>query len=698
MCVVKGDGASGANCAALNFHSDEKLGIYVRRNINQHLADFFRFYENGIIFPQVQTAGKEILPFKNKEEYLDFLQNDSRSAYLWMEHYDLQALSNIYQVSVHILTTDVKGKKETKARWTHLSPDERLKDFGTEIGEVPDLWLMHIDENHFDLIVPRNSIIIQGSNQVKPINIEKSKKESDKEKECSKETENKLVTEKDKDEGPGYMGWTIDDANENVNFSTKLEDLKMYFTQMKANFNKLKEDFDNINDKLKKKEEKEGKIAKKLNIEISKLKEDYKECLKHLQKETFERNKAETSAQILRETLEVQNVLKKTSNPIIEVEEMEVVDEKEESDECAKIAEEQNKTDEHRKKHDNTNQCSQCTNIFNSIQDLREHEQIHRKGKIYKCEECKEIFLNEEVMEKHQVTSHSTRHLCQKCCKTFMSESELKEHTDEHKNVDVYECQHCRETFRSAEELKQHQKVHSEGIFVTCDLCEQSFSTDTLLKEHKDEHKNINVYGCQNCRESFRSEDDLRHHQKVHRGGICVSCDQCDRSFSTDVLMKEHKESVHDQQFNCQKCDKFYSSMKKLRRHDWRSHREVSCNICEEKIDSREEISNHRRSKHNMFRKILCKFYPACLDGDECFFSHDESDTDNIKSDMSNNFCPRGESCTDQSCSFSESNHRKLNNILCRYQANCSRRACGYLHSVKRRAFLDEGSQTRGIV
>ena len=100
--------------------------------MNKHMADFFGFYEKAIEFPLTQTAGNERLPFKNREEYRDFLENDPRSAWLWMEHYDLQALSNMYQVSIHILTTGAQGLQEPKARWTHLTPDLRLKDFSTE--------------------------------------------------------------------------------------------------------------------------------------------------------------------------------------------------------------------------------------------------------------------------------------------------------------------------------------------------------------------------------------------------------------------------------------------------------------------------------------------------------------------------------------------------------------------------------------
>ena len=90
----------------------------------------------------------------------------------------------------------------------------------------------------------------------------------------------------------------------------------------------------------------------------------------------------------------------------------------------------------------------------------------------------------------------------------------------------------------------------------------------------------------------FEEENDLADHIKTHSNG---------------------------QKFKCNKCEREYTEMGKLRRHDWRSHREVSCNICGEWIENRQNIGNHRQEKHQIFRKSLCRFFPNCVDEDECF-------------------------------------------------------------------------------
>ena len=128
--------------------------------------------------------------------------------------------------------------------------------------------------------------------------------------------------------------------------------------------------------------------------------------------------------------------------------------------------------------------------------------------------------------------------------------------------------------------------------------------------------------------------------------------------------------------------------MSQLRRHDWRNHREVSCNICEEMLQSRQDISNHRRIKHQILKKVLCRFYPSCLDGYECFFVHEQSNENMNTSDGPSPFCSGGKNCSDQSCQYSESSHKNEMKMQCRFQEKCNRKFCVFKHSVERKAFF----------
>ena len=96
------------------------------------------------------------------------------------------------------------------------------------------------------------------------------------------------------------------------------------------------------------------------------------------------------------------------------------------------------------------------------------------------------------------------------------------------------------------------------------------------------------------------------------------------RNVVTLLIQKSVHEKVHEERVNneykCGKCEKVYGSMSKLRRHDWRSHREVECTICGETLKSRHDISCHRQTKHEIKTIAKCKFFRGFIEEDECFF------------------------------------------------------------------------------
>ena len=169
---------------------------------------------------------------------------------------------------------------------------------------------------------------------------------------------------------------------------------------------------------------------------------------------------------------------------------------------------------------------------------------------------------------------------------------------------------------------------------------------------------------------------------------------KCGKLFDSLSELNEHLRCVHVEKpaetiNSCNKCDKSYDSMSKLRRHDWRCHRGLECNVCGEDIPSRQELKEHRESKHQMFFKVFCKFFPDCIDGNECLYEHERN-----THEKENYFCAAGEQCDDQSCKFSEQNHKKTKaKVLCKFQSNCNRLNCTFKHIVARKAFLGVGSK-----
>ena len=101
-------------------------------------------------------------------------------------------------------------------------------------------------------------------------------------------------------------------------------------------------------------------------------------------------------------------------------------------------------------------------------------------------------------------------------------------------------------------------------------------------------------------------------------------------------------------------------------------------------------MKKHRESEHQMLNKVYCRYFPNCLDEDECLYVHEKLEESRTSG------CVNGSSCRDQSCRFTDKEHIE-NKTLCKFQRNCNRLNCAYKHNVNRKAFLESGSTKENI-
>ena len=665
---AKADGACASNCTAIHVHHEQNLGPYVRRNVNEYIIKFWPFFKAYYKFPHKQMVGTKSKCFMDEEEYLNFLKNDPTSGWMWMDHIDLQVVANLYQMKIHILSTNISGLEEPKARWTYLVPDERLKEFKIVNGESLDMFLMHVSDIHYDLIVHKNSILATEGD------ITERRVRSEKESQVTLEEkgENEVI-------GPGYMGWSMDENEKLISKPTKLQnlekvlrceecdkifetaqeltkhkriahaakdavnceprgkpstslndrekhvkvyheeneylELKKEFEDLKVEYEKLKIAYDKLVNKLDDKEGDDSNL-KKLKAEVKKLKNDYKQINEAIQKETLERNKAETKLKVLKDTVSVKNKLEK-----------------------------------------------------------------HRAEDAVRSKNVQE-YTGESMMVDEEVWEEPRRR-------------SRKRKNSLNSQVPCLPCRNCEQTFLTQDLLREHEKSHTQKESSKCSTSESNFKTRNELDGHGESHEPEKVkqrFSCSICDRVLVSEEEIEEHEAEHSSILCNICGQ---KYETKTKLWEHKKdhtsaSSKIKGAKCNKCEKEYSNMSKLRRHDWRAHREISCNICDEKLKNREEINSHRQIKHKMSRKIACKFFPDCIDEDECLYSHEELE-------KTKNICADGDRCLNQSCKFSEASHLKSKIILCKFQENCNRINCTYRHITERKAFLGVSWQNKDV-
>ena len=73
---------------------------------------------------------------------------------------DLCAISSMLHVSIYVFTY---GDHLPEPRWTLISPDDLLYDSRKVTVDLPDIFLYHSDECHYELIVDKGSALaLQG--------------------------------------------------------------------------------------------------------------------------------------------------------------------------------------------------------------------------------------------------------------------------------------------------------------------------------------------------------------------------------------------------------------------------------------------------------------------------------------------------------------------------------------------------------
>ena len=630
---VKPDGACGANSTALHCHRDQNLGPYVMRNVNQFTVDFWPFFQEYFQFPIEVKVGSKTVKYDDEKKFLDFLRSGRESGYMWMEHQGWQVVANMYKIKINILTLlPMVGKGEPRARWTYIFPDERLSKFSSIHKGLPDMWIMHVDEAHYDLMVHKDSELA---------------KEGSVENIAVSEVENEKGDQSPN--GPGYMGWELNDKIEN-----KLDesDTKKTLVELIEWYSDIKKEIANLKKEAVKRE-------KKQEAEIKMMKEEFTKCLHELKNETYARTKAETLAKVLQDTLDAKNELEKVDK----IEEMEIDMQAEETEEeggkWEKQRSEKRRMKRNRSLHGNRDSmlyCKECGKTFSSKTSLKEHEQEHV---MHLCKECNKNFQNENEMEMHLRYHKENRNSFNDGGKYSVAKSSSKKQTQ--KQV-MFACEVCKDNFVSENDLKDHRRKHTENEF-NCNECSEIFTSKKLLLDHVKDH--------------------------VH-----PELEQSHKSNKEPRRIESYEKQIISSKYQCSKCDNNYFDMRKLRRHDWRAHREIECSICMETLTSRQQLKEHRQQVHKMLKKIPCRFYPECYDEDECLFEH----INLTNGEISDNLCPNGQSCSNQECLFTEKQHKFFNNNICKFQAQCNRAGCQFRHNVKRNTFLELRLPPKGKV
>ncbi|CAH0380549.1 unnamed protein product [Bemisia tabaci] len=163
--------------------------------------------------------------------------------------------------------------------------------------------------------------------------------------------------------------------------------------------------------------------------------------------------------------------------------------------------------------------CPQCSEQFDSAEDLNEHVVVHS---IHKCTICfrhcktdRELRRHLKYHPKKKQIPPKLRFPCPHCSRKYSSKVKVREHI--HVNHGIYACAYCSDTFASKKKVKKHlSNVHFHEY--PCPLCPQKFRLESLLKQHLSQVHSTKdfLFHCAHCPGKFKKIHDIKRHLEVH--------------------------------------------------------------------------------------------------------------------------------------------------------------------------------------
>ncbi|KAL7051570.1 hypothetical protein ACKWTF_004509 [Chironomus riparius] len=163
-------------------------------------------------------------------------------------------------------------------------------------------------------------------------------------------------------------------------------------------------------------------------------------------------------------------------------------------------------------------------------------------------------------------------------------------------------CMTCDDEFSGPSKLVIHARdFHNDTKPFKCSItgCMRAYQNPKALKVHKRSHEEDKRFKCSECNASFHVKGNLVSHARIHSGQK-FDCEICQKSFSSLSYFKQHQIS-HNQEatgaiFICtfKDCVKKFSSQMALKSHlPVHSEKNFQCNICTNAFKTPQNLEAH---------------------------------------------------------------------------------------------------------
>ena len=173
------------------------------------------------------------------------------------------------------------------------------------------------------------------------------------------------------------------------------------------------------------------------------------------------------------------------------------------------------------------------------------------------------------------------------CGENFHTRQDLIDHETLHEE---WKCPFvgCGMWYTTKPKLKFHEKIHenSPGGQYECDSCDKIFNTKSARYTHRFTHFEIS---CRfKCGLTFKSNGVRIRHERVVHMNICVKCDICQKPLNSKAELSAHRKthlnpSQRTDLFKCNFCEETFETGTKLSKHEFKVHQRAKfkCEKCD---------------------------------------------------------------------------------------------------------------------